>query len=446
VYYGLLNVTIIRFCLFFMLYSDARSPVFDPSHRVFIDTIPETLYQKMESVLCDQYHFKNGQKQGGRMCLATNFVGVDQRLATQLFALGKQLTQQFSGQVFTQVLPDGFSPPQENLSSLERQGDAAFFHLDVAITADGPKLIEFQAVPTYQVTAARLGSLLQQEQLPQSQLFLGDRDYQWHDFKRIMQDVLSAGASGGQVIMDRHIQQQKTNFEFYATQTEILPEIEVVDAHQVYAQDGALYFQNKQAQATQIQRLYNRVLTLEAIDDDHYPHPADPWHFRYDQPYQGLEYCNHPAYSFMFAKQQLTQVIHPFNPQCYELAETATLFMTGELACEDYVWKHKLGVAGREIFLSPTIEILQQLQAEQVLEQYIAQQKVQFHPFLSADQQEKIVELRLMFVQSPTDLIAVPMARIGHLAQMQSGQIEPRIHFADNNKPGYGFAPVVLHS
>jgi hypothetical protein len=157
-----------------------------------------------------------------------------------------------------------------------------------------------------------------------------------------------------------------------------------------------------------------------------------------------LRYCNHPARSLTFAKQQLAHVRHPLNPECLELAEAAEDFASGKLACADYVWKHKLGAAGRELILSPSQKILSELHANQLLDQYIAQRKVRFATFHTDDKQEKIIELRLMYSQSVQELLAVPMARIGHLRRCADSPPEARIHFADNNKPGYGFSLVLL--
>lgn len=417
------------------------------SEQVFIASIPPLFYRAMENMLCQQYGFLNGVEQGGRMRLADCFVGIRQALAEELFQLGKQLCQQLPTPLAGVTLPEGFSPFVTNLSPLEQQGKPAFFHLDAAVTADGVKLIEFQAVPTYQVTAARLGELLRQDYLPDSGLFLGGTgDYTWQDFKRILRDILVSENATGNILVDRDVHQQKTRFEFYATQQEIDPVLEIVDSRDLFEQDGRLFYRDSDGENIQVNRLYNRVLALEALFDDHYPHNPERWHFRYDRHYEGLQYCNHPAYSLTFAKQALTQICHPFNPACHELAELAPGFANGELPFADYVWKHKLGVAGREIFLSPSQHVMQRLQAADTLDQYIAQQKIHFDTFLMENQQEKIVEVRLMFVQSSRELIAVPMARIGHMHKTATGQAEARIHFGDNNRPGYGFAPAIIYT
>ena len=414
-----------------------------PPMSFFLEPIPPSVYREMEDILRRKFHFLNGAEQGGKMRLAEYFVGCKSSLAKQLFEFGEQLFSDLAIQP-TEELPNGFTPPHENLSPLEQRGGAAFFHLDVAITEDGVKLVEFQAVPTYQVTGACLSALLQSYKQG-TLLFLGRRNYGWEDFYRIMRDVLVGDCDDGHIIVDRQLTYQKTNFEFYATKQLINPRLDIVDAADLYGDQARLVYRLKQGKTVEVRRLYNRVLALEALNDDAYPNNPDTWRFRYDRTYRGLQYCNHPARSLTMAKQHLTTINHPFNPPCYDLADVADKFSRNTLAAQDYVWKHKQGVAGRQLFLSPTLKILTQLQQQNRVNEYLAQKKIHFKPFLTADGKTKIVELRLMFVQSESELIAVPMARIGHLHTHTSGTLEARIHFGQNNQAGYGFAPVLLY-
>ncbi|CAK8713069.1 hypothetical protein GCAAIG_02390 [Candidatus Electronema halotolerans] len=411
-----------------------------------LEKIPSSLYKEMERWLQDCCQFRNGAENGGKMRLAEYFVVLRHDLAQELFLLGRQLLAQMTEQSAFLPVPDGFLPPQANLSPLEQKGGAAFFHLDAAVTTEGLRLIECQAVPTYPVTAAHLSGLLREACLPESSIFLGTGTEQPEraDFIRLMREILVGDSPDGNILIDRQVREQKTNFEFHATRQDINLGIEIIDAADLFACNGELLYKTATGRTKKVQQLYNRVLALEAIFDDNYPHNVEKWRFRYDQYYEGLRYCNHPARSLTCAKQQLVHVQHPLNPESVELAEAAEDFAKGRLAFADYVWKHKLGAAGRELILSPSQKILTALQADQLLDQYIAQRKVRFATFRTDDGQEKIIELRLMFSQSEQELIAVPMARIGHFRRTTGGQPEARIHFGDNNKPGYGFSPVLL--
>lgn len=416
------------------------------SGAVSLAKIPLGLYRKMEDWLRDCCQFRNGAENGGPMRLAEYFVILRHDLAQELFLLGRELLQKMAQQSASLPVQEGFRPQQANLSPLEQQGNAAFFHLDAAVTAEGLRLIECQAVPTYSVTAAHLSGLLRHDCLPESKIFLGTQQPEQADFIRLMRDILVGDSPDGNVLVDRQVQEQKTNFEFHAARQVIDSKIEIVDAADLFARKEELLYTTANNRTAKVRRLYNRVLALEALFDDDYPHNRKKWRFRYDRYYKGLRYCNHPARSLTFAKQQLAHLKHPFNPESVELTDAAADFASSKLAFADYVWKHKLGAAGRELILSPSQKILTELQANQLLEQYIAQRKVRFETFRTGDGEEKIIELRLMYSQSLQEQIAVPMARIGHLRRCPDNPPEARIHFADNNRPGYGFSLVLLKS
>ncbi len=377
------------------------------------------------------------------MRLADCFIAAPQGLIASLFSLGAQLIELHKAQSRGNV-PDGFVAPQASLSPLERAGVPAYFHLDVAVTPSGPRLIEFQAVPTYQVTAARLATIITDELGCGTRICWGDGVGDWRDFKTVMAESLLGARGGTCVLIDRRIREQKTNFEFYATQTEICPRMAIVDVEQLREVDGCLAYAVAGARPVVVHQLYNRVLPLEAISDDRYPEAGFGCTFRYDKAYKNLEYCNHPSLEVTFSKRMLPDVKHAYNPRCYHLKEVSRAFETGALLYRDFVWKHTLGVAGREIFLHPSADILRDIREHASEEMYIAQKRVPFQRFDTGDGLEKIVELRLMFVCTPTRMLATPMARIGHIRRLADGSEEPRIHFGHNNAPGYGFAATVI--
>ena len=102
----------------------------------------------------------------------------------------------------------------------------------------------------------------------------------------------------------------------------------------------------------------------------------------------------------------------------------------------------KRGTVGHRLYLSPSEEVLDSL--ADVPEEYIAQRKVDYTTFITDDGQEKIVELRFMTARHNAQVITVPMARIGHVERDQDDRKVYKIHFGDNNMPGYGFAPVLI--
>ena len=182
---------------------------------------------------------------------------------------------------------------------------------------------------------------------------------------------------------------------------------------------------------------------VEALYEDNYPHDTSAWRFRFDTPYKNdLQFINHPFQQFDFSKRLSPFIKHPFNPECYELAEVADAFTSGTLSFDDFIWKHKWGAAGHKLILKPTAAILSELKPH--LADYIAQRKVNFKLFRTDDGKEKIVELRFMTANHNGKIITVPMARIGHVSKNSDGTLSYKIHFGDNNQPGYGFSPVLI--
>ena len=159
-----------------------------------------------------------------------------------------------------------------------------------------------------------------------------------------------------------------------------------------------------------------------------------------------MKFINHPRKLFEVSKRLLPYLEHPFNPPAFELENVASEFLSGSLAYSDYVWKHKEGAAGFSLILSPTEAILKELIANKTLSDYVVQSKVNYKIFKTDDGLEKIVELRFMTAHTTEATNIVPMARIGHCVQQENGSMGYKIHFSDNNRLGYGFAPVLIFS
>ncbi|MCI5158271.1 MAG: hypothetical protein D3906_07470, partial [Candidatus Electrothrix sp. AUS1_2] len=257
----------------------------------------------------------------------------------------------------------------------------------------------------------------------------------------IYRSILGGEQGEPVVLTDRKVQEQKTNFEFYATQKELGISCDIVDVEDFYEQGRGLYYRDSSGEPVRIRRLYSRIILADALFLENYP-AGSSWQFRFDKAYEGLQLVNHPIKQFLVSKRLAPYLDHPLNPKCYELAEAAAAFRQGILAYDDYVWKHKWGAAGHRLFLAPSEEVLDSL--SDVLEDYIAQRKVDYTTFVTDDGQEKIVELRFMTARHNERVITVPMARIGHVERNQDGRKAYKIHFGDNNMPGYGFAPVLV--
>jgi len=408
------------------------------SEDIFIKRIPDKAYKEMIDVFSKQYHFNNGE----RMRIANYFVGISERLTHSFNQFIEEIIQSIAKERYPSLaIPEGFASHSECLLSVEQNGLFTFGSFDMAVTENSLQNIEFQAIGTYPISAAKLSQiLLQNLQDDKAYTFANNPATTWDDFIQMYENIIADTQTEGVVLVDRLIKQQKTNFEFHATQKELNVPIDIVDLEDVEEQENTLFY-TQNGKSKKINRFYNRVLVPEALFEDNYPHNTELWKFRYDKSYENLKFINHPIRLYEVSKRLAPYIAHPFNPICYELSEVADDFRNGKLKFEDYIWKHKWGAAGHCLFLSPTRSILDNIPDKS---DYIAQKKVNFKIFKTDDGQEKIVELRFMTAIHNEEIITVPMARLGHLTRSDEGITKFKIHFADNNKEGYGFSPVVI--
>ncbi|RWX46009.1 hypothetical protein H206_00079 [Candidatus Electrothrix aarhusensis] len=414
---------------------------------VFLQRIPDAVYQEIVDTFSEQYHFCNGLENGGRMRIANYFVGISAGLVHSFNQFIATIEQEATDDRLPAFqVPNGFAPQKENLLPTEQGGGFSMGSFDMAVTDDGLRNIEPQAVATYPVSAALLNRMLLQhlpdvEQADKAFLFADGPQKDWDDFQQVYQKMLGGEQGERVVLTDRKVQEQKTNFEFYATQKELGLSVDIVDVEDFFEQDRELYYTNSAGQPVRVTRLYNRIILADALFLENYPEGSS-WQYCFDKRYEGLQLVNHPIKQFEVSKRLAPYIEHPLNPTSYELAEVASAFRQGILAYDDYVWKHKWGAAGHRLFLSPSEEVLDDL--ADVLDEYIAQKKVDYTTFITDDGQEKIVELRFMTARHNEQTITVPMARIGHVHRDQAGRKSYKIHFGDNNMAGYGFSPVLI--
>ncbi len=426
-----------------------EEPIEVADHRlqdVFLERIPDKVYQQMVDIFSSQYHFQNGLENGGRMRLANYFVGISRELSDIFIQFIEDTISGIHQNKYPPLsAPEGFKPQTENILKTELEGNFSFASFDMAVAESGLQNIEFQAVATYPISAAKLNQvLLDHLSLDNTFIFADSPSTSWADFINISKDIIADKEMEGVVITDRFIAQQKTNFEFYATQKELDTPIEIVDMDAIFEKEGSLFYSKtaKSEEPIKISRLYNRILLSEALFEDNYPQNEDLWKFRFDKKYASLKFINHPIKLYEVSKRLSPYISHPFNPECFELSEVAEDFKNGILKFEDYIWKHKWGAAGYGLVLLPTLSILDEISGD--LEDYIAQKKVNFKIFKTDDGQEKIIELRFMTAMHENKMIIVPMARIGHASKSPEGVSKFKIHFGDNNKEGYGFSPVII--
>ncbi len=408
---------------------------------LFLERIPAPVYQELIGYFESEYHFINGK----RMRISEYFLGIRRSLA-DLFLIFIQgiLEKSLLGKNPPAVIPDGFSSLAANLLPFERNTGCSFAYFDAAIAKEGIKIIEFQGCSTYAVVCAKMSSFLQKKlSFANSLIFPNAPDAEWVDFRRLAREIIGGDTPDGIILVDLNLDRQKTNFSFYAIKRELGMNIDLVDARHVFEDNGRLFYRIHETDR-QVRRFYNRIIPPEAIREENYPYSPDSLGFRFDQAYEDMVFVNHPCKYFELSKGLLPYIQSPINPPCYELEEVADQFRSGVLPFSEFVWKDKWGYAGHANILLPNIRILDRLTRESMLERYISQQKISFEVFRTGDGLEKIVELRFMTLESDGSLLVTPMARIGHVHRTRDGDMSYKIHFGDNNMPGYGLCPVLI--
>lgn len=408
---------------------------------VVLERIPDEVYQGMVDQFSRAYHFENGE----RMRISNYVVKISRSLSDAFVQFIHETIEGLDKNQFPGMAsPEGFLPHPENLTEVELKGGFSLGSFDMAVTEEGLQNIEFQSVATYPLSAAKLNQyVLDHMAFDNAFIFADSPETNWEAFTDLYSNVIGGNMQEGIVLVDRKIKDQKTNFEFFATQQELDIPVEIVDLEAVFEKEGGLFYANSPDQEpVHISRFYNRILLAESLFEDGYPHNTKMWNFRFDEHYQSLKFINHPIKQFEVSKRLSPYIDHPYNPDCYELSEVAQDFLTGKLKYEDYVWKHKWGAAGHRLILEPDAISLADLSEH--WGDYIAQKKVAFKVFKTDDHQDKIVELRFMTAIHEGEMIVVPMARIGHTFKNQQGHTQFSIHFGENNKAGYGFSPVVI--
>ncbi|HBI39930.1 MAG TPA: hypothetical protein DDY16_03150 [Tenacibaculum sp.] len=411
------------------------SPVKGGLDEVFkLKRIPDQVYRRISDYFELNYQFKNGKE----MRLGNYYLCLDKKISDSFVAFIKQiLKRNFSEGVF----PEGFKPSNETLSDDERKGNFTFGSFDMAVTEKGLQNIEFQAVATYPISAAKMNTILL-DSIAETNAFAfpDDANMRWNDFIKHYTNIFSS-ESNHVVLVDRQINQQKTKFEFFATSKELDIPLKIIDVKDIFEKNNCLYFKEGEKN-NKITTFYNRILITEALYKDNYPYNTNYWKFRFDQKYNDLKYINHPLKQFQISKRLCPYIKHNYNPDCYELSDVKHLFKQGELDYKKFIWKHKWGAAGNDLIFEPNEKELKKI--EDKTENYIAQNKIKYKLFKTDDHFEKIVELRFMTGVFKGKLNIVPMARVGHVEKGKGGSLNYKIHFSDNNKMGFGFSPVII--
>lgn len=414
--------------------------------KVFLKKIPPQSYKKILQYFSRNYHYRfrisNKSEGGANRRVCPYFLAIHKSLALDyLSAIDKVLGVAQKEKIKNNPsVSEGFRLLNENsVTSWEKKGDFTFAYLDVAITDQGFKFIEFQAFPTYPFTFSKLEELIIQGL---SKNFFLDPDCEEQSstkIQKIMKEILQTDSNKTVAIVDLNPRKLPYRVESFAAIKEIGQRIYLVDVRDIFEKNGSLYF-IQDGKNIKINVFYNRLVPDDAKRILNYPYSGE-LKFRYDKNYRDLIFINHPYNFFRFSKELLPKVKHPFVPKTFPLSSVAKNFLSGKFSYHDYVWKRIEGYGGIGNILYPSERDLIKLQQEKKLKEYVCQERVKYLKFRGEDGKERMVmELRfiMMFNGRERKYCGASWAELKEINK------QGKIVYRGSQYPGYGLMPVLF--
>ena len=301
----------------------------------------------------------------------------------------------------TRAIPADFHAPNEGTHP-------DFIQVDFAITRDDagqltPKLIELQGCAS----------------LYAFQYILPEAYGRWFDvagldyllnrltnesYLELMKRVLLNGYDPANVVlMEIEPDKQKTLPDFRLT--EKLFGIRTVDVTHITKRGRKLYYQ-RDGHATEIQRIYNRVIIDEFVKKDIQAN----FHFSDELE---VEWAGHPNWYFRWSKFSLPYLQHPTVPRAWFLDQLPS--WPDDL--DQFVLKPLFSFAGSGVKVNITADDLAAIPKADRGD-YLLQEKVVYAPVIETLDEPSKVEVRVMFVW-PADA-AEPLA-VTTLTRMSKG-------------------------
>jgi hypothetical protein len=280
-----------------------------------------------------------------------------------------------------------------------------FLQVDFGLVrgADGsiqPKLVELQAFASlYGFQLAMAEAYRDAFELPESLHFFIDH-LDASTYYALIADAIAGHHDPAEVVlMEIEPQQQKTWPDFVTT--EQLWGVRAIDTSEVRREGRRLYYR-RDGKATQIKRIYNRVIPDE-LERKRIQLP-----FGYSDDLD-VEWAGHPAWYFRISKFSIPFLRHPSVPE--------TKFLDGIESLpadrERYLLKPLFSFAGGGIIFAPTDAQIAAIPMDQ-RKNYILQERIDFTPVIDTPEGPAQAEIRIMYVRSEGELIPVlPLLRMG---------------------------------
>ena len=326
-------------------------------------------------------------------------------LMASLAATGIELVDQILNSPEAMSAANGAVPPRYMGPGAEAL--PTFLQVDFGLVRDvdgsiQPKLVELQAFASlYGFQLAMAEAYREAFQLPSSlRLFLGNLD--GDSYHALIKQAIAGGHDPHQaVLMEIEPRKQKTWPDFVVT--EQLWGVRAIDTSEVHREGRRLYYR-RDGKATQIKRIYNRVIPDE-LERRHIQLP-----FGYSDDLE-VEWAGHPAWYFRISKFSIPWLQHASVPETKFLDGIESL----PVDRERYLLKPLFSFAGGGIIFAPTDA---QIAAIPIAERknYILQERINFTPVIDTPEGPTQAEIRVMYVRvfSANRFVpVVPLLRMG---------------------------------
>jgi len=326
-----------------------------------------------------------------------------QSLMRSLASTGLDLVNQILGSAETMAAAEAAVPLRYRGPGAEKL--PTFLQVDFGLVrgSDGsiePKLVELQAFASlYGFQLAMAEAYRDAYALPSSlDLFLDDLDAA--SYHELIRKVIVGDHDPHEVVlMEIEPRKQKTWPDFVVT--EQLWGVRAIDTSEVHREGRRLYYR-RDGTATQIKRIYNRVIPDE-LERKHIQLP-----FGYGDDLE-VEWAGHPAWYFRISKFSIPWLQHPSVPETHFLHGLESLPMDRER----YLLKPLFSFAGGGIIFAPTDAQIEAIPHSE-RKNYILQERITFTPVIDTPEGPTQVEIRMMYINDGLRFRPVlPLLRMG---------------------------------
>ena len=281
----------------------------------------------------------------------------------------------------------------------------SFLQVDFGLVRDDsgriePKLVELQAFASlYGFQLAVAEAYRDAFELPASlQIFLDRLDAP--TYHSIVADAIVAGQDPAEVVlMEIEPRAQKTWPDFVVT--EQMWGVRAIDVSEVHREGRRLYYR-RDGKATQIKRIYNRVIP------DELERKGIQLPFGYGDDLE-VEWAGHPAWYFRISKFSIPFLRHACVPQTQFLDGLESL----PIDRDRYLLKPLFSFAGGGIVFAPTDAQIAAIPKNE-RKNYILQERINFTPVIDTPEGAAQAEIRVMYVRSGSGFRPVlPLLRMG---------------------------------